>query len=182
MTATDDGLNTTAHTVEGGGEQVEDGVLTTISGGSLTIAAGSDGIDSNGSATITGGTVAISAQSGGGGNGALDVNGTLTAPGVLTIDASSVEIGQRVTVTEHDGAGVATFVASDTAPSVVVMAAAISSGATYTVYAGDASSTTTDGLSEIGTATATEASQTATGMGGGPGGGPGGRRGGAVDG
>jgi hypothetical protein len=174
ITASDDGLNATSHTVEGGGEEAEDGVLATISGGTLTVTAGSDGIDSNGSATITGGTVAVSAQGGGGGNGAFDVNGTLTAPAIVTIDASSVAAGDRITITDSANKVIASWKANGTAATIVVSSASITSGGTYTVYTGTSSSATSlDGLTKGSTVTATDASQAATSMGGG-GHGPGG--------
>ena len=179
ITAADDGLNATSHTVEGGGEEAEDGVLATISGGTVTVAAGSDGIDSNGSATITGGTVAVSAQGGGGGNGALDVNGTLTAPAIVTIDSSSVAAGDRITITDSTNKVIASWVNNGTSATVVVSSASITSGHSYTVYTGKSSSPTSlDGLTKGSTVTATDASQAATRMGGGggghmPGGGPG---------
>jgi hypothetical protein len=175
ITASDDGVNATSHTVEGGGEEAEDGVLVTVSGGSLAIAAGSDGIDSNGSATITGGTVAVAAQGGGGGNGPLDVNGTLTAPAIVTIDASSIASGDRITITDPAKKVIASWVTTNTAASIVVSSTGFTSGESYTVYTGKSSSPTSlDGLTESSTITASDASQAATRGGGGGGHGPGG--------
>jgi len=172
LTASDDGINATSHTQAGGTEQVEDGVTVTVSGGTIVIDAGSDGIDSNGTADLSGGTIAISTPSASGANGAIDVNGTLTAGGVATLEASSVASGQRVSLADSSGAIVASFVVDDLQSALVVTGAGIASGETYTVYAGDGSADSLDGLSEVGTVTATDASELAGGgMGGGPGGG-----------
>ncbi len=104
VVASDDGLNATAHTADGGAEAVEEGVAFEMTGGVLTVVAGSDGLDSNGIATITGGTLAIGTGAGStGGNGALDVNGAFTAPGVLSIDVSAATADDTLDIMDGSG-------------------------------------------------------------------------------
>ena len=155
VTASDDGLNATSGSTEGGGEQAQDGVLLTISGGTVIVDAGGDGLDSNGSATLTGGTTVISATTGGGGDGPIDVNGTVSAPAVVTIAENTVTQGRVVAIADSGGT-VASYRARTTS-SQVVLAAGLVSGEAYTVYVGDSAETstdTTDGLTAAGTVTA----------------------------
>ncbi len=179
VNASDDGLNATAGTADGGAEQVEDGVLLDITGGTVQVWAGSDGIDSNGQASITGGTVVVSSAAAMGGNGVFDVNGAFESPGVVALE-SEVSEGERVSLVDDSGTVVATFVATaDGTPTVA--AADLVSGTAYDVWTGaaDADADSTDGLTQVGSVTASDAS-VAGGPGGfgggrgGPGGGPGG--------
>ena len=179
VNASDDGLNATAGTADGGAEQVEDGVLLDITGGTVQVWAGSDGIDSNGQASITGGTVVVSSAAAMGGNGVFDVNGAFESPGVVALE-SEVSEGERVSLVDDSGTVVATFVATaDGTPTVA--AADLVSGTAYAVWTGsaDAAADSTDGLTQVGSVTASDAS-VAGGPGGfgggrgGPGGGPGG--------
>jgi hypothetical protein len=183
ITASDDGLNATAGTADGGTEQVEDGVLLDVTGGTVQVWAGSDGIDSNGQASITGGTVVVSSAAAMGGNGVFDVNGAFESPGVVAL-TSAVSAGERVSLVDDSGTVVATFVATaDGTPTVA--AADLVSGSAYEVWTGaaDGAADSTDGLTQVGSVTASDASVAGGpgGFGGGPGGGsggPGGERGG----
>lgn len=152
VTSSDDGVNVSDGTSQGGGRgEVTDGMLT-ISGGSLTVVAEGDGLDSNGSAEITGGTVTVYGPTSDG-NGALDVNGvfevsggTLLAVGsggmAETPESSSVQgwvqasaSGQAgSTIRVLDGSTViAEYTAMKSFANVVFASHAITSGSTYTV-------------------------------------------------
>ncbi|BCW64455.1 carbohydrate-binding domain-containing protein [Arthrobacter sp. StoSoilB22] len=180
----------------GGGETVGDYTVD-VSGGNLTINSEGDGLDSNGNASISGGTVVVNGPTNDG-NGALDVNGELTVTGgtvaaagsagmavtpgtsstqsgvQLTFD-SSVSSGTPVHIVDATGAVVVTFVTTKTIASLVFSSAAITDGATYTVYTGGSADTeagvttgSIDGAEEQGTATAGQYTQ-AQGPGGGGG-------------
>ncbi|WP_051551842.1 carbohydrate-binding domain-containing protein [Nocardioides sp. URHA0020] len=199
VTAQDDGINATNGETAGGGEDAQEGVLASISGGDVhVVVAQGDGIDSNGSATITGGTTVVEAGSaGGGGTGSLDVNGsfpvtggTLVALGGMSSAPSTdsdegwvaatlttpAEAGQVVAVVDSDGDVVARYVVPEATSSVIVAAEGITNGQDHDLYVGDAGSDTgfstggsTSGLTKAGTVTAGEFTG---GMGGGRGGGP----------
>ena len=86
----------------------------------------------------------------------------------MTVDASSIAAGQRVSVTDGQGTIVASFVAGSPASSVTIASAGITAGQQYTVLTGQsASATSTSGLHEVTSATATDGSQ--VGAMGGPG-------------
>lgn len=206
VAASDDGLNATNGQTAGGGEDTQEGVLLTISGGTVhVVVEQGDGLDSNGSATITGGTTVVEgASGGGGGTGSLDVNGafpitggTLLATGGMSSAPSTdssqgwvaatlttqAEAGQAVAVVDSDGTVVARYVVPRSTSAVIVSAKGIVKGGSFDLYVGDAGSATgfstggsTTGLAKAATAVAGEF---AGGMGGrGGGGGGGGFRGG----
>jgi Carbohydrate-binding domain-containing protein Cthe_2159 len=201
VTAEDDGINATNGLAAGGGEDVQDGVQLTISGGDVhVVVSRGDGIDSNGTATITGGSTVVEAVSAeGGGTGAIDVNGSFPITGgnlvalgglssapatdsttgwVAASLTTAAEAGRVVAVVDSDGTVVARYVVPQATSSILVAAKAITSGENYTLYVGDAGAATgfstggsTDGLSKAGTVTAGEF--TGGGGRGGPGGGGG---------
>jgi hypothetical protein len=182
VTANDDGLNATD--ASSAGESAQDGVLITISGGDVAVTTGADGLDSNGSAIITGGTTVVSSTAPGGGDGSLDVNGTLAVnsgtlaalggisrspatdseQGFVAVSLdTAVEAGQQVAVVDSGGEVVARYVVEDPTSAVIVAADGIVNGDSYDVVAGDAGGQTgfstggsTAGLTTIGTATAGE--------------------------
>ncbi len=97
--ASDDGINASADTADtgagrfgmrGGNMAPQEGVLVTISGGTLNIQGGNDAIDSNGDIAISGGTVNLTVARPGGGSRAIDPNGAYTHTGgtVTTSDGS----------------------------------------------------------------------------------------------
>ena len=180
----------------GGGETVGD-YSVDVSGGALTINSQGDGLDSNGNASISGGTVVVNGPTNDG-NGALDVNGELavsggtvaaagsagmavtpgtssTQSGVQVTFNSSVPAGTPVHIVDSSGAVVATFVTTKTIASLVFSSAAITDGASYTVYTGGTAEATAglttgsvDGAKQQGTVTAGQYTQ-AQGPGGGGG-------------
>lgn len=184
VVSSDDGVNATEGTSStadgggpGGGETVADATVT-VTGGTLTISSEGDGLDSNGNASITGGTVVVNGPEQPG-NGALDVNGTLDVSGgtltalgsagmVVTPDADSaqgfvavtldaaVPAGTTLELLDDDGAVVATVTTAKTTQTVVLSAADVTDGATYTVSSGG---------TDLGTGTAGE--EATGGMGGG---------------
>ncbi|MEQ6902494.1 carbohydrate-binding domain-containing protein [Nocardioides sp. YIM 152588] len=161
-----------------GGESDTGGVLT-ISGGDITVTADGDGLDSNGSLAITGGTLVVNGPESSG-NGAIDVNGSYVIDGgtvyaggsagmLESPDAGSgqawlvatlsgtVTAGSTIEVQDADGDTVGTFTATKATAALVVSAADLADGETYTLVV--------DGA-EVGSATAGES--TGGGMGGGP--------------
>ncbi|TXJ04315.1 MAG: carbohydrate-binding domain-containing protein [Aeromicrobium sp.] len=179
VNASDDGINATSHTETGGTEQVEEGVILTISGGTVTLFAGADGIDSNGTAAITGGTVAINTRSGGGGGGegALDVNGAVTVPAGISFDASKIKANELVEVADADKQVQAEFVLTRAASNLLVLSPQLTATESFTVTARTQDDTSSAGKGRtIATAKAAEGSEFATRMGGGRQGGMGGTR------
>jgi hypothetical protein len=155
VTANDDGLNATDRSAAG--ENAQDGVLITISGGDVDVTAGADGLDSNGSAILTGGTTVVSSAARGGGDGSLDVNGafavnsgTLVALGGISRSPASdsgqgfvaasldvaVEAGQQVAVVDSGGEVVARYVVDDPTSAIIVAADGILTGDEYDIVAG----------------------------------------------
>jgi hypothetical protein len=143
VTATGDGIKVSSGgAAPGAPKVVEDGVMLTVSDGTLNIDAGGDGIDSRGSATITGGVVTI----GKAGKNAIDVLGTTKTPDEVTL---SLAAPGKVELKDTDGGVVAGFTATQAGPRLL-MAKGIKSGKTYSV--------TVDG-NEAGTVTATSRSK-----------------------
>jgi hypothetical protein len=135
----------------------------TISGGTITVDADGDGLDSNGALTVSGGTVYVSGPTGSG-NGALDygsdaaiTGGTVIAvgstgmdvnfgdsstQGSILVDLSSVQAaGTAVTLKDSSGNVLATYTPDKQFQSVVVSAAGVESGKTYTLTVGSATQT-----------------------------------------
>ncbi|WP_125098830.1 carbohydrate-binding domain-containing protein [Leucobacter chromiireducens] len=165
-----------------GGPQSEfqdTGETLAISGGELTVDAEGDGLDSNGILTVTGGTVVVYGPTRGG-NGSLDTNGELTVTGgTITafgpgdmeqtpttdgqgwvIVSAAIAAGQTGTIVADDGTEIGSFDARKQAASILVSAAEVTAGASYSVVV--------DGET-VGTAIAGEGG--AAGPGGGAGGG-----------
>ncbi|WP_363331365.1 hypothetical protein [Microbacterium sp.] len=133
-----------------------------ISGGTLTATGGGDGIDVNGTWTMTGGTV-VAAGPAAGGDGAIDADGgiqisggTLVAlggsPSVPTDAGQSAAQfslaaaeGDELVLTDTAGTTLASVVAPASAASVIVSAAGVASGSTYTLSAGGTAATATAG-------------------------------------
>lgn len=88
ITATNDGINTTAGTVNGGTES-NDGSSLLVTGGTLIAATSAgDAIDSNGNITVSGGTIIANGPSSGA-EEAVDFNGTFSMNGGLFVGAGS---------------------------------------------------------------------------------------------
>lgn len=133
-----------------------------INGGKLTIDASGDGIDSNGVLTINGGEIYVSGPEDNG-NAALDfgtkavVNGgTLIAAGssgmAENFDSSSAQCsmlvqldttctGGELTLTDASGEQLASFAPDKSYNSVYISCAELQKGETYTLTAGEASTT-----------------------------------------
>lgn len=133
-----------------------------MNGGNLTIDASGDGIDSNGVLTINGGEIYVSGPENSG-NAPLDfgtkavVNGgTLIATGssgmAENFDSSSAQCsmlvqldttctGGELTLTDASGEQLASFATEKSYNSVYISCAELQKGETYTLTAGDASST-----------------------------------------
>ncbi|MCB2411935.1 carbohydrate-binding domain-containing protein [Demequina sp. TTPB684] len=148
-----------------------DGRSLLISGGTLLISAGADGLDANADVTMTGGIVVTTSAAAGGGDSSVDVDGTfaieggsLVATGLTDQTAAPTTAGQglltiglgdqvseqtRVTVIDAKGNAVVSYVAEKSMSSLVVSAAGITSGETYTVTTGG----TVSGGTSVGTAT-----------------------------
>jgi hypothetical protein len=86
IVASNDGINATYGTVNGGTES-NDGSQVNISGG-IVIVAGADAIDSNGNITITGGTTIVDGPTNGPEEG-IDFNGTFLINGGTLISGGS---------------------------------------------------------------------------------------------
>ena len=133
-----------------------------MNGGNLTIDASGDGIDSNGVLTINGGEIYVSGPENSG-NAPLDfgtkavVNGgTLIATGssgmAENFDSSSAQCsmlvqldttctGGELTLTDASGEQLASFATEKSYNSVYISCAELQKGETYTLTAGDASTT-----------------------------------------
>ena len=148
----------------GGTGKAQEGVYILISGGKLTVNASGDGIDSNGDLTITGGEVYVSGPTSDG-DGALDYAGTGTITGGTIVAAGSSGMaqslssdtqgvvlltlsgtqsaGSAVTLTDADGAVLASFTPEKAYSSVVISAPGMESGGTYSVACGSESRSVT---------------------------------------
>ena len=145
-------------------DEVQEGTYILISGGKLTVNASGDGIDSNGDLTITGGEVYVSGPTSDG-DGALDYAGTGTITGGTIVAAGSSGMaqslssdtqgvvlltlsgtqsaGSAVTLTDADGAVLASFMPEKAYSSVVISAPGMESGGTYSVACGSESRSVT---------------------------------------
>jgi hypothetical protein len=156
----------------GGGMAADDTARLVVNGGTLEVWASGDGLDSNGSATITGGDITVYGPTTDG-NGALDVNGafdvsggTLLATGsagmmvapstdsdqawIATALSGTAAAGSQVVVTDADGDEVAAHTPQKDFASVVLSAAGLEPGATYTVTVDGTSTTVTAGEAPAG--------------------------------
>lgn len=134
--------------------------LIQISGGKIYINASGDGIDSNGNLTVTGGEIYVDGPTSGG-DGALDCSGTTLISGGTVIavgssgmaenfDSSSAQgsmittvsdsmITGDITLKDSDGNTIVSYIPSKEYSSVVISCADLKEGETYTLMAGDTS-------------------------------------------
>lgn len=144
----------------GGMEEATDYNLIQISGGKIYINASGDGIDSNGNLTVTGGEIYVDGPTSGG-DGALDCSGTTLISGGTVIavgssgmaknfDSSSAQgsmittvsdsmITGDITLTDSEGNTIVSYSPSKEYSSVVISCADLKEGETYTLVAGDTS-------------------------------------------
>lgn len=144
----------------GGMEEATDYNLIQISGGKIYINASGDGIDSNGNLTVTGGEIYVDGPTSGG-DGALDCSGTTLISGGTVIavgssgmaenfDSSSAQgsiittvsdsmITGNITLTDSEGNTIVSYSPSKEYSSVVISCADLKEGETYTLVAGDTS-------------------------------------------
>lgn len=144
----------------GGMEEATDYNLIQISGGKIYINASGDGIDSNGNLTVTGGEIYVDGPTSGG-DGALDCSGTALIFGGTVIavgssgmaenfDSSSAQgsiittvsdslITGDITLTDSDGNTIVSYSPSKEYSSVVISCEDLKEGETYTLVAGDTS-------------------------------------------
>lgn len=144
----------------GGMEEATDYNLIQISGGKIYINASGDGIDSNGNLTVTGGEIYVDGPTSGG-DGALDCSGTALISGGTVIavgssgmaenfDSSSAQgsmittvsdsmITGDITLTDSEGNTIVSYSPSKEYSSVAISCADLKEGETYTLVAGDTS-------------------------------------------
>lgn len=144
----------------GGMEEATDYNLIQISGGKIYINASGDGIDSNGNLTVTGGEIYVDGPTSGG-DSALDCSGTALISGGTVIavgssgmaenfDSSSAQgsmittvsdsmITGDITLTDSEGNTIVSYSPSKEYSSVVISCADLKEGETYTLVAGDTS-------------------------------------------
>lgn len=148
----------------GGFDEGTDYNKITISGGTLYVDAGGDGLDSNGDLIISGGEIFVYGPTNNG-DGALDYAGTGTITGgtVIAVGASGmamnfgsdstqgsmlVTVGNSlitgaVTLTDADGRTIVSCTPNKGYNSVVISSPLLAVGQTYTLTAGDTSTTVT---------------------------------------
>lgn len=150
----------------GGFDETTEGMLL-ISGGTLTVTAEGDGLDSNGSIQMTGGSVTVFGPTNDG-NGSLDYNGTFLICGGTLITAGSSGMAQttsadstqtciatsfqpalaansKVFITDSDGKEICSFSPTKTYSFLLVSSPDLVTGNTYTIKAGDSTTTVTAG-------------------------------------
>lgn len=129
-----------------------------ISGGTITVNAEGDGLDSNGSLAISGGTIYVSGPTAAN-NGALDSGSTMTISGGTIIAAGSAGMAQTfdetstqgsisytftsaqqagTTISLKDASGnvIVSFTAEKTFQNVIISAPGLTTGQSYSLYAG----------------------------------------------
>jgi hypothetical protein len=161
VVSSDDGFNASlGKSASQGNGMSGDSSTLVITGGEITVDADGDGLDSNGTITVSGGTVYVEGPTNSG-NGALDfgstgtisggtliavgstgmdVNfGTDSTQGSILYDLDSVQqAGTAVTLTDASGSVLASYTPQKEFQSVVVSAAGIEKGGTYTLTVGTA--------------------------------------------
>lgn len=171
VTASDDGLNAAGGSDASGqnGRQdafaADENAFITISGGNITVSADGDGVDSNGDLTVSGGALYVNGPTSSG-DGALDYNGTAAVTGGTVIAAgasgmaegfgdtstqysflvnlpASVAGGTALSIADGSGKTLATYTPSKAYQSVCVSLPALKKGETYTITAGEQSTTVT---------------------------------------
>lgn len=148
----------------GGMEDATDYNRIQISGGMLTVNAGGDGLDSNGDLTVTGGEIYIDGPVQGG-NGALDCSGAATisggtviavgssgmaenfssssTQGSMLVTVSASMISGEITLQDSNGNSLLSYTPAKSYNSVVISCPKLTSGETYTLLAGDTTTTVT---------------------------------------
>lgn len=148
----------------GGMEDATDYNRIQISGGMLTVNAGGDGLDSNGDLTVTGGEIYIDGPVQGG-NGTLDCSGTATisggtviavgssgmaenfssssTQGSMLVTVSASMISGEITLQDSNGNSLLSYTPAKSYNSVVISCPKLTSGETYTLLAGDTTTTVT---------------------------------------
>ena len=157
-----------------------------ITGGTININADGDGIDSNGYLGIAGGSVYVLGPSNNG-NGALDygIYATITGGEMVAVGGSGMEqgfgdestqcsalvnfdewidVGETITLTDSNGNKLLTYKADKRFDSVLISTSDMKQGETYTLTAGD--QTSTFAMEDV---TYSEGSSSMQGPGGGPG-------------
>ncbi len=194
LTSSDDGFNAAggADGSSMGGPRGNDSFAAdsskslVITGGTITVNAQGDGLDSNGTLSIEGGTIYVSGPTNSG-NGALDSASTMTISGGVVIAAGSAGMAQGfdqtssqlsisytftsaqaagTTITLKDASGntVASYTPEKTFQNVIISAPGLSTGQSYTLYAG---SSLVDTITLTGTVTTIGSSGMNGGFGGG---------------
>lgn len=154
LVASDDGINAAGTTTQNQSE-----IFIDISGGALTIDAGGDGLDSNGTLTVSGGTILVSGSeqsadsalacdsttsiTGGtvvglGMSGMAQNFGDTSSQGSILVSVDSQSAGSTVSITDQNGAILATWEAPKSFNSVLISCPDLTVGSTYTVTAGTA--------------------------------------------
>lgn len=154
LVASDDGINAAGTTTQNQSE-----IFIDISGGALTIDAGGDGLDSNGTLTVSGGTILVSgseqsADSALGCDGTTSITGgtvvglgmsgmapnfgDTSSQGSILVSVDSQSAGSTVSITDQNGAVLATWEAPKSFNSVLISCPDLTVGNTYTVTAGTA--------------------------------------------
>lgn len=154
LVASDDGINAAGTTT-----QNQSDIFINISGGTLTIDAGGDGLDSNGTLTVSGGTMLVSGSeqsadsaldcdgatsiTGGtvvglGMSGMAQNFGDTSSQGSILVSVDSQSAGSTVSITDQNGAILATWEAPKSFNSVLISCPDLTVGSTYTVTAGTA--------------------------------------------
>lgn len=146
----------------GGMEDATDYNRIQISGGMLTVNAGGDGLDSNGDLTVTGGEIYIDGPVQGG-NSALDCSGAATisggtviavgssgmaenfssssTQGSMLVTVSASMISGEITLQDSNGNSLLSYTPAKSYNSVVISCPKLTSGETYTLLAGDTTTT-----------------------------------------
>ncbi len=160
---TDDGFNSTSNS--GDGIVINDGIITVINENG----SDADGFDSNSSITINGGTVTINVPSNGScaldygseNNGTLTINGGTvfaagssmmleevseeSAQGFIVYTDSSFEAGSTLTLTDAEGNALISSDLQVGCSAVIISAAGMESGSSYTLTDGTTSAAVTAG-------------------------------------
>ena len=161
VVSSDDGFNASLGKASSQGDAMSgDSSTLVITGGEITVNADGDGLDSNGTITVSGGTVYVEGPTNSG-NGALDFGSTGTITGGTVVAAGSTgmdvnfgtdstqgsilydldsvqEAGTAITLTDSSGNVLASYTPQKQFQSVVISAAGIEKGGTYTLTVGTA--------------------------------------------
>ena len=155
-----------------GGEGAQEGVLLSISGGTVTLQSGSDGLDSNGDLAISGGFITISGPTRNGevpidynGTGLIN-GGTVIATGVGTMmlqgfdDASAQsttiqmlnrmhQAGETITIADEAGQVLASFTPANAYQLVIFSIEGVAEGVHLTLRCGDETQNVVNGSNSV---------------------------------